>query len=107
MNTVIILSYASLLLLSAGLSFYSIWCYYECPVTRSHRPYVLPVFVSVGWFFFAINGLVTQATRLPGPRVDVPALTLLAAATLVSLAIFITYYRRGRANETFREKNSL
>lgn len=94
--------YTALILVSVYTCGYSIWCYYECPNTRSHRPYVFPIFVSVGWFFFAMNGLITIAAG-KGTRMDGYAVLLLSVATLVALLIFVYHYRRGRKNETIRE----
>ena len=90
--------YTALVLISVYTCGYSIWCYYECPATRSHKPYAFPMFISVGWFFFGINGLLTINSQYQ-TRMDAIAVLLLSAATLLALLVFVYHYRRGRKNE--------
>ena len=90
--------YTALVLISVYTCGYSIWCYYECPATRSHKPYVFPMFLSVGWFFFGINGLLTVNSQ-DQARMDAISVLLLSAATLLALLVFVYHYRRSRRNE--------
>lgn len=96
--------YASLILAALYTCGYSIWCYYECPATRSHRPYILPIFISVGWFFFGIDGLLAIATHTT-EQADSKAVLLLSVSTLVALFVFVYHYRRSRrsCHEAVRE----
>ena len=90
--------YTALVLISVYTCGYSIWCYYECPATRSHKPYVFPMFLSVGWFFFGINGLLTINSQ-DQTRMDAMSVLLLYAATLLALLVFVYHYSRSRRNE--------
>lgn len=94
MNPVVLL-YAAILLIS-GLTFaYAMWSYYECPSTRSHKPYIFPIFVSVGWFMTSVQGIVNYVTGGHGAP-DGVSFLLLTIITLIALLIFIRYYRRYR-----------
>ena len=90
--------YTALVLISVYTCGYSIWCYYEYSATRSHKPYVFPMFLSVGWFFFGINGLLIINSQEQA-RMDAISVLLLSAATLLALLVFVYHYRRGRRNE--------
>ncbi len=98
--------YSGLMLVALLTCIYSIWCYYECPTTRSHRPYVFPIFVSIGWFVLSLNGIMAYATRTQRAP-DGFAFILLATATMVALLIFLSHYRRGRQCEIKREAHSV
>ena len=91
-------SYAAIVLISVYTCGYSIWGYYECSATRSHKPYVFPMFLSVGWFFFGINGLLTINSQ-DQAHMDAIAVKLLSAATLLALLVFVYHYSRSRRNE--------
>lgn len=102
MNPVVLL-YAAILLIS-GLTFaYAMWSYYECPSTRSHKPYIFPIFVSVGWFMTSVQGIVNHITGGHGAP-DGVSFLLLTIVTLIALLIFIRYYRRCRQDHHIIEE---
>jgi len=96
--------YALLLLVSLSTFIYALWSYYECPATRSHKPYVFPIFASVGWFVLAVNDLMVYGNG-QGIPANISSFVLLTAITLLALLIFVHYYRRDRHHEAIREKN--
>ena len=96
--------YALLLLVSLSTFIYALWSYYECPSTRSHKPYVFPIFASVGWFVLAVNDLMVYGNG-KGIPANISSFVLLTAITLLALLIFVHYYRRDRQHEAIREKN--
>ena len=96
--------YALLLLVSLSTFIYALWSYYECPATRSHKPYVFPIFASVGWFVLAVNDLMVYGNG-KGIPANISSFVLLTAITLLALLIFVHYYRRDRNHEAIREKN--
>ena len=83
--------YAILILVSLITFLYTIWSYYECPKTRSHRPYIFPIFVSAAWIVVSLQGLAGRHGAVDGY-----SLLGLSIATLLSLLIFIRYYRQCR-----------
>lgn len=106
MTTVVIeLLYGLLLIGSLSCGLYAGWAYHDCPVTRSHKPYVFPIVVCTGWFLFAIDGLVALASGVSN-RPDAAAATILALATIITLSIFVYYYRRHR-HEAKRATDSI
>lgn len=87
--TPIFVLYVTLFLSSLVTFLYALGAYYECPNTRSHKPYIFPIFVSAGWILLAIQGLT-------GVKPDMHSLLGLAIGTLVALAILLYHYRRQR-----------
>ena len=83
--------YAILILVSLITFLYTIWSYYECPKTRSHRPYIFPIFVSAAWIVVSLQGLAGRHGAVDGY-----SLLGLSIVTLLSLLIFIRYYRQCR-----------
>ena len=90
--TLIFALYVGLLLVALITLLYSLYAYYECPITRNHRPYIVPIFVSTGWIFLAIHGIT-------GGAVDKHSVAGLAIATLIAIMMLLHYYRRQRKGE--------
>lgn len=93
--------YAILILVSLITFLYTIWSYYECPKTRSHRPYIFPIFVSAAWIVVSLQGLTGRHGAVDGY-----SLLGLSIATLVSLLIFIRYYRQCRGEHNGSSNNN-
>lgn len=95
--------YSLIVLISLTTFLYSLWSYHECPATRSHKPYVFPIFVSLGWFIYSIDSIARPT------KVDGYALLVLIFFTLLALLIYVHHYRNDRrtGNEIVREKNSV
>lgn len=81
--------YTALLLIAFVTFLYSLAAYYECPNTRSHRPYIIPIFVSTGWIFLAVYGIA-------GGNFDKHSVAGLAVVTLLAIIVLLHYYRRTR-----------
>lgn len=92
--TLIFALYIGLLLMAFLTLLYSLFAYYECPVTRNHRPYIAPIFVSTGWIFLAIHGIA-------GGAFDRHSVAGLAIGTLVAVMMLLHYYLRHRKDDAY------
>jgi heme A synthase len=88
MSTIFAL-YAGLFLAALVTFFYAALAYYECPQTRSHRPYIFPIFASMGWVLLALQGLT-------GHVLDKHSIAGLTLVTLLAILILLHNYRRVR-----------
>jgi hypothetical protein len=87
--SIIFALYAGLFLVALATFLYAAAAYYECPQTRSHKPYVFPIFISIGWVLLALQGLT-------GSELDIQAVTGLILATLGTVISLLHTYRKSR-----------
>jgi heme A synthase len=86
------------LFLAALVTFlYAALAYYECPQTRSHRPYIFPIFASIGWVLLALQGLT-------GQTLDKHSTAGLTLVTLLAIIILLHNYRKVRQGECRNEQ---
>ena len=94
--SVLVIVYATLILVSVLSTAYTLWAYHQCPSNRSHRPLILPIVCSVAWFLVSIDQLVAVMRRVHG-TVDGLTMVMLIAVTLAALLYFVQHYVQGRA----------
>ena len=94
--SVLVLVYATLILVSVLSTAYTLWAYHQCPSNRSHRPLILPIVCSVAWFLVSIDQLVAVMHRVHG-TVDGLTMVMLITVTLVALLYFVQHYVQGRS----------
>lgn len=94
--SLLVLVYATLILVSVLSTAYTLWAYHQCPSNRSHRPLILPIVCSVAWFLVSIDQLVAVVRRVHG-TVDGITMLMLITVTLAALLYFVQYYVHGRS----------
>ena len=94
--SVLVIVYATLILISVLSTAYTLWAYHQCPSNRNHRPLILPIVCSVAWFLVSIDQLVAVLRRVHG-TVDGLTMVMLITVTLAALLYFVHHYVQGRA----------
>ena len=94
MHTVVIL-YSLLMLLAAVTASFSVQAYSGCPSSRSHKPLIMPIVCSLGWFLVSVDQIIRHITKSPEPA-NAEAMVILTIATLVALLYFVAHYLRER-----------
>lgn len=87
--------YSLLILLSTVTASFSIHAYAGCPSNRSHKPLIMPIVCSIGWFLVSIDQLIRATSPSMAPA-NTEALVLLTIATLAALLYFVVHYLRER-----------
>lgn len=95
--SVLVIVYATLILVSVLSTAYTLWAYHQCPSNRNHRPLILPIVCSVAWFLVSIDQLVAVMRRVHG-TVDGLTMVMLIAVTLAALLYFVQHYVQSRAD---------
>ena len=95
--SVLVIVYATLILVSVLSTAYTLWAYHQCPSNRSHRPLILPIMCSIAWFLVSIDQLVAVMHRSHG-TVDGLTMVMLITVTLAALLYFVQHYVQGRAD---------
>ena len=95
--SVLVIVYATLILVSVLSTAYTLWAYHQCPNNRSHRPWILPIVCSVAWFLVSIDQLVAVMRRVHG-TVDGLTMVMLIAVTLAALLYFVQPHVHGRSS---------
>lgn len=94
--SVLVIVYATLILVSVLSTAYTLWAYHQCPSNSSHRPWILPIVCSVAWFLVSIDQLVAVMHRVHG-TVDGLTMVMLITVTLAALLYFVQHYVQGRS----------
>ena len=90
-----VILYSSLILLSAVTASFSIHAYTGCPSNRSHKPLIMPIVCSVGWFIVGVDQLIQYVTHTVDHSSE-EATIILTIATLAALLYFVVHYLRER-----------
>lgn len=94
--SILVVVYATLILVSVLSTAYTLWAYHLCPSNRSHRPLVLPIVCSIAWFLVSVDQLIALMHKAHG-TVDGLTMVMLITVTLASLLYFVQHYVQGRS----------
>jgi heme/copper-type cytochrome/quinol oxidase subunit 3 len=94
--SVLVIVYATLILVSVLSTAYTLYAYHMCPSNRSHRPLILPIVCSIAWFLVSVDQLVAMMHQAHG-TMDGLTMVMLITVTLAALLYFVQHYVQGRS----------